>query len=160
MHTPTRRCAFVVVAGLALAASACTQPSHQPSAVATREGVTAYLGVVPSALVRAEHPDRVLHPSSPVGDTHIVAALYDAQSGARMENASVEAVIRGERHRGARRIRLEPMRIENTQTYGGFISLARNDRYHVDLLVRTPGAEREIRLEFLFDARSLPAARS
>ena len=143
-----------------LAVGACTQPSHQPSGAATSEGVSAYLGVVPSAVVRAEHLDRILHPSMAAGDTHIVVALYDAASGTRIDNAAVEAVIQGERHRAQRTIRLEPMRIDSTVTFGGFVSLARNDRYHVDVLVRLPDDDREIRLEFLFDARSLPAARS
>ena len=157
MVLPTRRILLAVIAAGA-GAAACSQPSHLPSTVATSEGVTAYLGIVPSALVRAEHPERVLHPSAPFGEAHIVVALYDAQSGQRIENASVEAVMRGERHRGARRIRLEPMRIENTITYGGFVSLARNDRYHVDIAVSLQGSERPIEMQFLFDVRSLPRA--
>lgn len=156
MHVPTRR--YALLAGLAAASAlaACGQPSHQPSSVETSNGVTAYLGVVPSAIVRAQHPDRVLHPSAPMGDTHIVVALYDAVSGARIENAAVEAVIQGERHRAAHRIRLEPMRIDGTLTYGGFVSLAHNDRYHIDVLIRPASSTQETRIQFLFDAQSLP----
>lgn len=160
MQRIVRRVFFSAAFAALLAAAACAQPSHEPSAAATNEGVSAYLGVVPSAVVRAEHPERVLHPSMPSGDAHIVVALYESVSGARIENAAVEAVIQGERHRARRTIRLEPMRIDGTVTFGGFVSLARNDRYHVDVLVRLPGDEREIRLEFLFDAHSLPSARN
>ncbi|GIK49831.1 MAG: hypothetical protein BroJett013_25280 [Alphaproteobacteria bacterium] len=154
-----RRSVFFAAFAALLAATACAQSSHEPSAVATSEGVSAYLGVVPSAVVRGEHPDQVLHPSMPAGDAHLVVALYDALSGARIESAAVEAVIQGERHRAQRTIRLEPMRVNGAASFGGFVSLARNDRYHVDVLVRLPSDEREIRLEFLFDAQSLPAAR-
>lgn len=75
-------------------------------------------------------------------------------------SAAVEAVIQGERHRAQRTIRLEPMRINGAATFGGLVSLAQNDRYHVDVLVRLPGNEREIRSQFLFDARGLAASRN
>jgi hypothetical protein len=117
--------------------------------------VTGYLGVVPSAVVRAEHSESALHPSAPTGDAHLIVALFDAGTGARIQDAAVEAVVRGERHRALRRIRLEPMRINDTVTYGGFVSFARNDRYHVNVIARRPGSE-ETQLQFVIDARALP----
>lgn len=53
-------------------------------------------------------------------------------------------------------MRLEPMRIQNFVTYGGFMPLAADDRYHIDLSIRRSTNGRATRMTFLFDAASIP----
>lgn len=148
----------LIAALLWLALAACTPPQpHETMFVQTADGVTAYLGVTPSALIAAHPPDhaeRRMHAGLGTGNAHVMVALFDAETGARIEDAAVEATLRGERHRGARRLRLEPMRIEGALAYGGFTTLAR-DRYH--LTIETRRQDRQpARLIFVYDAAASP----
>jgi hypothetical protein len=141
---------------LAALASACGEASRAPTFEQSAEGFTAYLGVVPSAVVAAHapaHPERKMH-SGDRGNAHVLVSIFDG-AGARVEDAAVDAVLRAERHGGGRRIRLRPMRIEGAVTYGAFVNLAANDRYHLDIAIRRGHSQHETRMRFLFDAPSL-----
>lgn len=69
---------------------------------------------------------------------HIIVAVFDADTGKRIENADIEATIAGLGRVGQQRIKLEPMTIANTIIYGAFVNLGGNDRYEiaVDIVVR------------------------
>lgn len=147
------------IAALALMAlTACAPaPRHETMFVQTTDGVTAYLGVAPSALIATHapsHAERRMHAGEGGGNAHVMIALFDADTGARIEDAAVDASLRGERHRGARRLRLKPMRIEGALAYGGFTTLAR-DRYHLSIEARRPD-QPVARLNFVYDAGALP----
>jgi hypothetical protein len=149
----------VVILGLLLIACE-SQPAEAPF-VQSADGLTGYLGVAPSAILETVAPTqaiRHMHASQSTGDAHLTVAIFADPTGARVEDAVVDAVIRGNRHRGGRRLRLEPMRINDTITYGAFVSLARNDRYHIDVVVRRPGSSGAAHLKFVFDASGLPSA--
>jgi hypothetical protein len=146
-------------AALALAALTACAPraAHVNTFVQSADGITAYLGVAPSALVAAhapEHAERRMHQATSRGNAHVMVALFDAATGDRIENAAVDLILRGERHSGARQLRLEPMRIEGALTYGGFAALGR-DRYHLAIEVRRPNSS-TARLTFIYDAAALP----
>lgn len=147
-----------IVALLLAALAACTPPQpHDTMFVQTADGVTAYLGVAPSALIATHapsHAERRMHAGVGGGNAHVMVALFDADTGARIEDAAVEATLRGERHRGARQLRLEPMRIEDALAYGGFTTLA-PDRYHLTIEARRPDRP-AARLTFIYDATALP----
>lgn len=147
-----------IVALLVATLLACAPPRpHETMFVQTADGVTAYLGVAPSALIATHapsHAERRMHAGLGEGNAHVMVALFDADTGARIEDAAVEASLRGERHRGARRLRLEPMRIEDALAYGGFTTLAR-DRYHLTIEARRPDRP-AARLTFIYDAAALP----
>ncbi len=140
----------------ALALSACAPP-HETAFVQTADGVTGYLGIAPSAITAAhapEHVERRMHVAMPTGNAHVMIALFDADTGARIEDAAVEATLRGERHGGGHSLRLEPMRIEGALTYGGFANLTR-DRYHLSIEARRQDRQ-TARLNFSYDAAALP----
>lgn len=158
-RVPSRSVRRRLIAALLLAAlTACAPaPSHETMFVQTADGVTAYLGVAPSALIATHapgHAERRMHTGLGTGNAHVMVALFDAETGARIEDAAVEATLRGERHRGSRRLRLEPMRIEEALAYGGFTTLAR-DRYHLAIEARRPDRP-PARLNFVYDAAALP----
>ncbi|NWG54749.1 MAG: hypothetical protein HXY28_13630 [Hydrogenophilaceae bacterium] len=138
----------------ALALSACSPPPPHDALVAESEdGVRGYLGVVSSVVTAAHAPGHVeqrMHAGAPRGNTHIMVALFDS-AGNRIEDAAVEAEVRSARHGGARRLRLDPMRINDAVTYGGFVSLT-DGLYHVDVSIRRPGETAASRLRFALRA--------
>lgn len=161
MNSWIRRAAALAAVAVTSLLSACVDSSHQPTSVESRDGMSAYLGVVPVAVVLAhapEHPERSMHASPSANDAHLVVAIYDDATGARIEDATIKATIRGERHGAGRHLRLEAMRIEDSVTYGGFVSLPVNDRYHVDLSIQRGAHGRETQMRFLFDAAALARA--
>ncbi|CAN7342559.1 hypothetical protein [Rhizobium sp. LjRoot258] len=88
-----------------------------------------YLGVLPAAMVRGhpkEHPEASLHDGTPGGahQYHIVVAIFDARSGARIENAEVTAIVSGLGHVGTKPIELQPIAITGTISYGNSRCLA------------------------------------
>lgn len=117
--------------------------------------IAAYLGVVPAEIVKghpAGHPEQAMHGGVPSGDhvQHIVIALFDAPTGQRIENATVDAFVSGPGHIGTR-IALEPMLIEGVVTYGGFVTMAGTDRYNIDLTVKKPGEADGTKISFVYD---------
>ena len=81
---------------------------------------------------------------------HLVVALFDRNSGARVEDAEVSAVVSGLGHVGTSRTRLEPMSIASTVTYGGFVQMPPRDRYTINLEIRRPGATAPVKADFMF----------
>ncbi len=65
-------------------------------------------------------------------------AVFDVQTGERLENARVSATIGGLGHVGQQTIQLDPMKIENTITYGGFVTLPGNGRYDIVVEMNIP----------------------
>ena len=116
-----------------------------------------YLGVLPAELVRGhervesepkEHPRAQRRPHS----YHVVVAIFDAKTGARVENAEVVASIAptglaGQRHR------LRPMKISDSVTYGAYIDLPGNDRYAIKLEIRAPNRPAPVKADFAYEHR-------
>jgi hypothetical protein len=105
-----------------------------------------YLGVVPAATVRghpAGHPESQMHGGAPSSahSMHIVAAVFEKDSGERITKAKVTAHIT-EPGGLQRSMRLEPMKIAGTVTYGGFTTFARGIDYQIGIRVeRSPHME-------------------
>lgn len=118
--------------------------------------VAAYLGVMPAAIVGqhpAAHPELEMHGGPPTGAHahHIVIALFDKPSGARIEDAQVTASVYGLGHVGGTRLTLEPMPIEGVITYGGFVTFPDTDEYTIDLEVRRPGQTAVTKIRFTYE---------
>ncbi|WP_262031339.1 hypothetical protein [Microvirga sp. Mcv34] len=119
------------------------------------DGLAVYLGVMPGRIVRGHptgHTETAMHGGSPHDpDTyHLVVALFDATSGARVEDADVSASVSGLGHVGTQRLKLEPMSIAATVTYGGFVQMPPRDRYTIRLEVRRRGAATPAKADFVF----------
>jgi len=102
-------------------------------------GVTAYLGIVPAAIIRAHpalHVDPGAHGGAPAGrhDYHVLVALFDAKTGARIEDAKVTAQVSEVGLAGARRT-LEPMKIADTVTYGNYFQVPSKGSYRIGVEV-------------------------
>ena len=119
------------------------------------DGVTAYLGVVPAEIARASDtphvgPERDAHGrliSS--GASHVVIALFDSATGVRIENAEVSATIvaRG-KYQSSKH--LDPMRINDTVSYGNVFDLSGGDEYRIDVEIRLAGRDRPVNVSFRY----------
>jgi hypothetical protein len=100
----------------------------------TAGGVTVYLGVVPAEIVKGlpsgSTTERPMHGRIPEGphEYHLVAAVFDAAAGTRVSDAVVTAEVSGLGLSGSK-MKLEPMQIAGTTTYGGFVDLPGFDLY-------------------------------
>lgn len=79
---------------------------------------------------------------------HIIIAVFEAASGARVENATVTAMVSGAGHVGGSNLALEPMAIADTATYGGFIDLLATERYDIAVSIGIPGRRDPVRVTF------------
>lgn len=149
-----RLLAVAVLAGVLMvpggSASASVEESYQ-----TRDGVAAYLGVLPAQAVLGHpprDPERRMHGGPPSGphDYHLVVTLFDGATGARIGNAQVTAAVSGLGHVGKTRLRLDPMTIADTVTYGGYVTLPGRDRYVIEIEVVRAGQATPVRLEFVY----------
>jgi hypothetical protein len=118
-------------------------------------GLTVYLGVVPAELVKGPGPssaERPMHGGSPRGthEHHVVVAVFDSASKARITDATVTAQVSGLGLSGPQQT-LEPMKITDTISYGGYFNLTR-DLYTIRVTVQRPGAP-PVTLDFKYDHR-------
>ncbi|GIK80611.1 MAG: hypothetical protein M5U07_15230 [Xanthobacteraceae bacterium] len=118
-------------------------------------GLAVYLGVMPTGIIKGPSPhatERLMHGGSRNGphEYHVVAAVFDAASGARVSDATVTAQVSGVGLAGPRKT-LEPMQIAGTTTYGEYFSLPGRDTYTVKLTIERPGATRSVVVDFKYE---------
>lgn len=149
------RIALIGFAVLALAAWLTGTVSRaDDQGVKLADGLAVYAGVLPAEIVRghpASHSEATMHggPTSP-RDYHLVVAIFEAASGKRVEDAEVIADIGGIGHVGEQRLRLEPMAIAGSVTYGGFFAPRDRGRYEITVEIRRPRQGAPTRAEFVY----------
>lgn len=132
--------------GLASAGVPHDAGAVDPDGTFRRAGdLAVYLGVVPAAVVRGhppEHTGKGMHGGVPEGRYvhHLLVAIFEEATGARITDAAVTATIHINRHSPETRIALEPMSLNGTTVYGGFATLPPRDYYQLEVEVRRPGA--------------------
>ena len=147
--------------GIAAVLLALTALAWRPAAAAeggetkSAGGLTVYLGVVPAEIVKGPGPhsaERPMHGGSPRGshEHHIVVAVYDSTSNARITDATVTAKVSGLGLSGPQKT-LEPMKIADTITYGAYFNLTA-DLYTIRVTVQRPGSQ-PVALDFKYDHR-------
>lgn len=128
---------FVAIATLSTAADAVDTGQAK-----TEHGVTVYVGALPAEIVRGHpksHPEATAHGGPPHGEHvyHLVVAIFDAASGARITDAKVTARVASLGLAGSQRA-LEPMIIADTVTYGNYFNLPDKGRYRISLQITRP----------------------
>jgi hypothetical protein len=127
----------------------------------TAAGITAYLGVAPAATVRGHSPPHTeldMHggaPSHP-DSYHLMVAVFDAKTGARIEDAKVRARV-SELTLAGPKVTLEPMRIADTITYGNYVKLPGRIPYRIDVDVQCP--QGTAKFQFYYTPAQLTNAR-
>ncbi len=121
-------------------------------------GVEAYIGFVPAEITRdhtAPKVDEPMHERRPRGghQYHLVAAVFDANTGERISDASVMARVSGLGLVGPEKA-LEPMSIAGTITYGAYFELPGFDRYTIVLTIKREGTTKPVTLRFNYEHRN------
>jgi len=119
------------------------------------DGVAIYFGVLPAELVRGhppDHPESGMHGGTPVGENHIMVALFEDKTGRRIATAGVTARLTDNRGLDVRK-KLEPMVVAGAASYGNYFYMPGTGPYRIQLTIRLPGATREIHTTFAW-ARS------
>lgn len=141
------------VRAILLGAVVAMSPALVAAAVTTfnvEGGVAIYFGIVPSEIVRGHprgHPESEMHGGVPVGESHIMVALFDDKSGKRIDDATVSARVTGDRGLDVRKP-LEAMVVAGKLTYGNYFKLLGAGPYRIEISIKHPGAAREIRTVF------------
>ena len=123
----------------------------------TADGLTVYIGVMPAEIVKGHpsgHTEQTMHGGVPKGadEYHVVAALFDSATGARVSDATVTAQISGLGLSGVKK-RFDSMEIANTTSYGGFFDLPGRDIYTIILTIQRPNQPKPVTLDFKYDRR-------
>lgn len=137
---------FATVLGLA----AVDAPAAESSYRQVVDGIAIYFGIVPAQLVRGHppaHPEGQMHGGAPVGENHIMVALFEEKTGRRLDRVEVSATITGP-GRFKLEKKLEPMVIAGTTSYGNYFYMPGLGPYRLALRIRPPDAAREIRASF------------
>jgi hypothetical protein len=142
---------WVVVAVISIAAA---QSGDQK----TVGGISVYLGILPAAMVQGHpkgHAEQAMHDGVPRGRDayHVMAAVFDAANGKRIENANVEARVSPIGLAGVART-LEPMQIAGTVTYGNYFTIQPNEPYRILISIARDGETKPITLEFSHEHRT------
>lgn len=144
----------VAVSGILLGI-ATALPAGDTAYRRVADGVVVYFGILPAELVRGHppgHPESEMHGGVPVGENHLMVALFDEKTGERITRADVTATITGPgRFRATKK--LDPMVIAGSATYGNYFSMPGPGPYRIVLHIQAPGARRSIEAVFAW-ARS------
>lgn len=143
------KAAALVLALAALAGAARADIANEKKVV---QGMAFYLGIVPSELVRGApsgHGERAMHGGTPArpGQYHVMVAVFDAVTGERVTDASIEARVEVPGAHG-REMALEPMLVVDDLTYGNFFALPAKGPFAVVLRVSRPGLTRPVVVRF------------
>ena len=115
--------------------------------------LVAYVGIVPAAVSRdrmaadaaPQHPA----PTATADSHHLVVALFDATSGARIEQAEVIATHLAPRRQPVRRV-LSPMRTGDVISFGGEFEISKGSGHLFEIEARRPG-RKPARFSFGYD---------
>ena len=121
-------------------------------------GVEAFIGVVRAEITKGHEPtgpEGAMHDGVPTGghQYHLIAAVFDAKTGARIADAAVTAQVSGLGLAGPEKV-LDPMTIAGTVTYGAYFDLPGPDLYAIALMIKRPATTRPITLKFTYDHRN------
>ncbi len=136
-----------LLAGLLLVVSATVAAGSYRQVV---DGVAIYFGVMPAELVRGhprEHPESEMHGGVPVGENHLVIALFNDKTGERITRAEITATITGPDRFKAEK-KLESMVVAGAATFGNYFNMPGPGPYRIDLAIRLPGGTKSLRVRF------------
>jgi hypothetical protein len=147
---PWRVAASALVASVVLAAFA--PDVHAADYVKTVRGFAIYIGVIPAQIVRGHpraRPEGAMHGGAAKGRDayHLVVAVFDAASGARIDDAPVSARV-GEPGLAPVAKRLEPMPIAGAMSYGNDFAMPDAGPYRIDLRIARPGPGNAVDVTF------------
>lgn len=103
----------------------------------------------------ADHPEGVMHGGVSSGEHayHVVVAVFDSETGERIEDATVEADVAplglGPVHR-----QLDRMVIADAATYGNYFTMRGDGFYKISLSITASRFPNPVVLEFTYEHRT------
>ena len=140
----------------------CSQDRDLPRNEQTVDGVTIDLGVLPAELVKGHSTGpgdpNALHGGTPPNrdSHHIVVALFDARTGARIGDARIRAGVGNHSYDHEPDTWLEPMQIASTTTYGNFFLMQGEGLWRIHLEIYRAGKSKPLRAEFAYEHPGSP----
>lgn len=153
MHTDlVRRFWPTMWAVIGLLSSNVSIAADAPRDFQVVDGVAIYLGVVPAQIIQGhprEHEESRMHGGVPASRYrhHVMVAPFDAETGRRIEDAQVTAAVT-ELGLASKQKTLEPMRINDSITYGNYFDIRGKGTYRIEVQIRRPGHAGPIKATF------------
>lgn len=118
----------------------------------TAAGMSVYVGVLPAEMLLGHpkgHHEREMHGGVPEGASrhHVVVALFETASGRRIANAKVKVGV-SSIGMATSWARTEPMLINNTITYGAYVTLPGPGPHKIRVEIKRPDAGKAAEVEF------------
>lgn len=135
----------------------CSDYADLPRSTQTVDGMTVYLGVIPAELVQghstAPGDPQALHGGTPQKSSshHIVVALFDAKTGARITDARIRAGAGDRSYNHEPERSLEPMEINGAMSYGNFFLMQGAGAWRIHLEILRVGASRPVEADFAYE---------
>lgn len=128
--------------------------------VVNANGLIIYAGVVPAAVVKLHpqsHAEATMHGGAPRGSNsfHYIIAIFDAKTGARVEEAEITATVSLPGHLESQSLRFDAMTIAGTVTYGAFVAYKSAGRHELVLNIKMRGAGEVIHAKFVDEYRAI-----
>lgn len=122
------RAALLTIVLAAIAAGCSPKPDRSDvDPVRSADGLVVYIGIVPAALIRGHEAGTTgeMHrgPGSGAQSHHVMVAVFDAVTAARITASRVTATLRPAGGAAVTKV-LEPMTINDALTYGNYFTLA------------------------------------
>jgi hypothetical protein len=141
-----------LLAWIALAAVPSAALADVGNETKSAAGLRVDLGIVPAETIRArpeEYAEYKMHGGVPSGKSmyHVMVAIFDAGTGARIADAQVRARVE-EVGLTSEDKKLEPMQIAGALTYGNFFRMAGQGTFRITLQIRQPSTTRAIEMQF------------
>ncbi|HKS56479.1 MAG TPA: hypothetical protein VJS12_14400 [Steroidobacteraceae bacterium] len=148
--------AFTAVLAM-IALGACGHDRELPADSQVADGMAIYLGVMPAELIRGHSTalgdPPALHGAAPeaAGSHHVVVALFDAKTGARITDARIRADVGDRSYNHGPAKPLEPMQIAGTTTYGNFFPMQGQDAWRIHLTIERPHVAHVTEADFRYE---------
>jgi hypothetical protein len=120
-------------------------------------GMTIEVGVLPAELIQghltAPGEPKALHGGTPPYSKshHLVVALFDAKTGARITDARIRAGVGNRSYNHEPDKTLEPMEMNGAMSYGNFFLLQGEGVWHIHLEILRAGATRAVQADFAYE---------
>jgi len=140
------------LAWIALAIVPSATFAHVSNESQSVAGLTVEFGVVSAEALRGrpeEEAVRKMHGGVPSERSmyHVMVAIFDAKTGARVTDAKVRARVE-EVGLTREEKALEPMQVASAVTYGNFFRMAGQGTFRITVQIRQPGTTRAVELQF------------
>lgn len=150
----SRRAVVIAAASTLLVALLQASATAAEDYVRTAGGLTVYFGIVPTPMIKghpSSHREATMHGGPRMGphQFHILVAVFDAETGKRVEDANVAATVTGVGLAATTKV-LEPMRIADTTTYGNYYDLSGSRQFRIAVEVKRPSEKKPVTLEFAY----------